>query len=121
MKVYKDFTEGKLSKGELTTIIQKVEKEESELTQIKLRKVRIEKIKNETKSPFDNDNEDVSKPKSMKDLLAMFGGDNSSKNGPKGGASGQPAFTTKVTVVEEDNVGPGQAFKKKEPAPAIRQ
>ena len=79
VRVYKDFTEGKLSKGELTTIIQKVEKEESELTQIKLRKVRIEKIKQESSAnPFDNDSEDVSKPKSMKDLLAMFGGNSSS-------------------------------------------
>ena len=42
----------------------------------------------------------------MKDLLAMFNGGGAKKDtGPK--------FVTKKTVVEEGNVAPGKAFKRK--------
>ena len=60
------------------------------------------------KNPFDNDDENSTQPKSMKDLLAMF-------NGGGGGVAraSKIPFTTKVTVIEEGNVGPGKAYKPK--------
>lgn len=42
----------------------------------------------------------------MKELLSMFSGNKNADN--------QNEFSTKVTVLEEGNVRPGQAFKKKE-------
>ena len=70
----KEFSNGKISKGDLKVIIDKSEKEESELTQIKLRKVKVEKIRSEIDNPVDN-----GEPKSMKDLLSMFGNSDAKK------------------------------------------
>ena len=48
-RVLKQYTEGKISKKDVKVIIEKQEKEESELNQVKLRKVKIEKIKEQAK------------------------------------------------------------------------
>ena len=53
-------------------VIDKSERAEAEMTQIKLRKVRVERIRNEA-NPFDQGHEDENKqPKSMASLLALF-------------------------------------------------
>lgn len=69
-RVYKQFADGKLSKKDLTVIVEKQEKEETELFQIKLRKVKIEKIRD---SEIEHDKIDDSQPKSVKDLMKLFG------------------------------------------------
>lgn len=52
-RVYKEFSDGKLSKGDLKVIIDKSQQESSEFAQVKLRKVKVEKIRNEAINPFE--------------------------------------------------------------------
>jgi len=75
-------------------IVEKNEKEENELHQVKLRKVKIEKIKKETQQI---DAVDDGQPKSVKDLLSIFGGANNAKR--------KSSVIIKRTVIEEGNVG----------------
>lgn len=61
-RVYKEFSDGKISKGDLKVIIDKAEHEESELGQIKLRKVKVERIRNDNAA---EDDFASNEPKSM--------------------------------------------------------
>jgi len=99
--VYKQFTEGKISKQDLKVIVEKSEKEQNELHQIKLRKVKIERIRQETEEKNEIDD---SKPKSIKDLLSVFGGN--------GAVAKKPAVIVKKTVIEEGNLRPMDAKKR---------
>ena len=51
-KVYKEYADGKISRADVKQVIDKSERAEAEVTQIKLRKVRVERIRNEA-NPFD--------------------------------------------------------------------
>ena len=44
-RVYKEYADGKVSKGDLKVIIEKSEHEQTEFAQVKLRKIKVEKIK----------------------------------------------------------------------------
>ena len=44
-RVYKEYADGKVSKGDLKIIIEKSEHEQTEFAQVKLRKIKVEKIK----------------------------------------------------------------------------
>lgn len=46
-RVYKEFSDGKLSKQDLRLIIEKGERESNEFTQVKLRKVKVDRIQNQ--------------------------------------------------------------------------
>ena len=77
------------------------------MTQIKLRKIRVERIRNEA-NPFDQGNEEDDKqPKSMASLLALF----NTSSDERAKRSAEPGFLTKKTIVEEGNVAPGRAFR----------
>ena len=43
-RVYKEYSDGKISKQDLRLIIEKSEREQNEFAQIKLRKVKVERI-----------------------------------------------------------------------------
>jgi len=93
--VLKQYVDGKISKKDLNVIVEKQEKEESELLQVKLRKVKIEKIRGDAQQKEEIDD---GQPKSIKSLLSIFGGgndDNAKKTGPK----------YSRTLVEEGTVG----------------
>ena len=53
-RVYKEYAEGKISKADLQLIIEKSEHEQNEFSQVKLRKIKVEKIRNQV-NPFDED------------------------------------------------------------------
>ena len=59
--------------------MEKQEKEESELNQVKLRKVKIEKIKEQAKEQEIDDTQ----PKSIKNLMSIFGGGAETKPAPR--------------------------------------
>ena len=106
-KVYKEYADGKISRADVKQVIDKSERAEAEMTQIKLRKVRVERIRNE-QNPFDHGHEDENKvPKSMASLMALF---NTSDEERKR-REAEPKFLTQKTVVEEGNVAPGKAFR----------
>lgn len=92
-RVLKQYADGKISKKDLKVIVEKQEKEESELNQVKLRKVKIEKIKEQAKEQEIDD----SQPKSIKNLLSIFGGSNDVK------PVSRPMI--KRTVTEDGNIG----------------
>lgn len=96
-KVYREFTDGKISKQDLNVIIEKSEREEQQMNQVKLRKIKVEKIRQQEEE-FSGQSVVFEEKKSMKDLLAMF---NKSEVDTSKGA---PALTTKVTVIDEGNV-----------------
>lgn len=101
-KVYKEFSDGKVSKIDLKTIIDQSEKQENEFAQIKLRKVKVERIKVESKQEQDFDNNE---PKSIKQLMSMF-------NKPKDDKP-KDEYITKKTVLEAGNIGASGVFRPK--------
>ena len=46
-RVYKEYSDGKISKQDLRLIIEKSEREQNEFTQIKLRKIKVERIQHD--------------------------------------------------------------------------
>ena len=45
-RVYKEYSDGKISKTDLRLIIEKSERESNEFTQVKLRKIKVDRIQN---------------------------------------------------------------------------
>ena len=93
-EVYKQFADGKIPKKELKRITDRNEDEFNELSQIRLKKIKIEKF-------IEQEEERESavvelKPMSMKERLAMFEKTAKMDTGP--------AYKKKITVIDEGNV-----------------
>ena len=102
-RVYKEYTDGKISKQDLQLIIEKSEREQNEFAQVKLRKVKVERIQNrQNLMQQENDLLENGEPASMAQLLNLFSGKDHG-----------PAYSKRVSVLEDGNVAPGQAFKPK--------
>ena len=93
-EVYKQFADGKIPKKELKRITDRNEDEFNELSQIRLKKIKIEKF-------IEQEEERESavvelKPMSMKERLAMFEKTAKMDTGP--------AYKKTITVIDEGNV-----------------
>ena len=91
-KVYKEFSEGKVSKQDLDSLISKAEHEQAEFQRIKLRKIKIEYIQEQEESVRESAVV-FEESKGIGQLLAMF-------NDPEKMAQKAARRTTKKITVE---------------------
>ncbi len=96
-RVYKEFTEGKVSKEDVKVIIDKSQRQQDEFASVKLRKVKVEKIRADVMIE-----EEDTGPKSMEALKNIFGG-----------MKAQPKYDIKKTVVEDGNISSLKAARLK--------
>ncbi len=96
-RVYKEFTEGKVSKEDVKVIIDKSQHQQNEFASVKLRKVKVEKIRNDVIIE-----EEDTGPKSMEALKNIFGG-----------MKEKPKYEIKKTVVEDGNISSLKAARLK--------
>ena len=72
-KVYKEYSDGKITKQDLKTVIDKSQTEQNEFQLIKLRKVKVERAKQITADADGTTGVVGEESKKMSQLLAMFG------------------------------------------------
>ena len=65
-KIYKEYSDGKISKTDLTTLIDQSQSQQCEFQMIKLRKIKVERAKQI------EDDSNVSENRSMQDILKVF-------------------------------------------------
>lgn len=100
-RVYKEYSDGKISKTDLRLIIEKSERESNEFTQVKLRKIKVDRIQN-NHSMMHQDLLQTGEPASMAQLLSLFGSKNAGIE-----------FTNQKTLLGDGNVAPGNSLQPK--------